>query len=91
MLEGLRLFLLFSVVANLLLSTVLFRAAGRPFIDWYTRAFKFPVEIQRFLSHDRVLRVWGLGNAGLSFAAWWYLGTFEGEAAFRALVPQRMP
>jgi hypothetical protein len=91
MLEGLRLFLLFSFVANLLLSTVLYRAAGRPFIDWYTRTFKFPVEIQRFLSHDRVLRVWGFGNAGLSLVAWWYLGTSEGESAFRALVPQRMP
>jgi hypothetical protein len=30
MLEGLQLFLLFSAVANVLLSTILFRGAGRP-------------------------------------------------------------
>jgi len=91
MLEGLRLFLLFSAVANLLLSTILFRGAGRPFINWYSRAFKLPVDFQRFLSNDRVVRVWGLCNAGLSLIAWWYLGTPEGASAFRAFVPQRLP
>jgi len=91
MLEGLRFFLLSSTIANLLLSTVLFRAAGRPFVDWYLRTFKFPADLQRFLSRDRVVKVRALANAGLSLAAWWYLGTPEGAATFRGLLPQRVP
>lgn len=68
MLETLRSLLLMSALGNLILSTVLYRVAGRPFIDWYLRIFQFPVQIQRFLANDRVVR--GVGNrhvGGLSY------------------------
>ena len=91
MLEALRLFLLVGAAANLLVSTMLFRRVGRPLIDWYVRVFTFPLQFQRVLGRDRVVRIWGVGTAGLSLVAWWYLGTPDGEETFRALVPPRMP
>ena len=89
--EGLRLFLLIGACINLLASTVLFRAAGRPFVQWHMRVFRLPVALQRFLSDDRLIRIWGLSCSGLSIDAWWYLGTPEGEALFRALGRERTP
>ena len=89
--EGLRLFLLIGAFVNLVASTVLFRAYGRPFIDWYVRVFRLPVEMRRLLSDDRVVRIWGVGSSGLSLAAWWYLGTPEGEAVVRAIAPPGAP
>jgi len=91
MVEGLRLFLLVGALVNLLASTVLFRVAGRPFVHWYMRVFRLPIALQRFLSDDRLIRVWGVSYSGLSMLAWWYLGTPEGEVLFRALGRQRTP
>lgn len=65
---------------SVLLSTVLYRAAGRPIIRWYARVFRLPTELHRFLSNDRLVRVWGLGSAGVNIAVWWYLGTPDGAA-----------
>ena len=90
MIEGFRLFLLIGALVNLVASTVLFQAAGRPFIDWYMRVFGLPIALQRFLSDDRLVRIWGVSCSGLSIAAWWYLGTPQGEAWFRALGLQRL-
>jgi hypothetical protein len=91
MLESLRFFLLITAFASCVLSTVLFRVAGRPFINWYLGVFRFPVQIQRLLANDRLVHVWGLGSSGLSLVVWWYLGTLGGQSAFGALMPQRMP
>jgi hypothetical protein len=91
MVEGLRVFLLIGALVNFVASTVLFRAAGRPFINWYMRVFALPIALQRFLSDDRLVRIWGVSWSGLSLAAWWYLGTPEGEAFLRALSPRRPP
>ena len=91
MLEGLRMVLLFSAIASAVLSTALFRAAGRPFIDWYVRVFRFARPLQQLLANDRVVRIWGLTSSALTLVAWWYLGTPEGEDAFRALAPRAVP
>jgi hypothetical protein len=88
MLEALRLFLMVGAVVNVLLSTVLYRAVGRPFIDWYTRLVSLPDGLQRLLSRDVLVRAWGLGTAAVNVAVWWYLGTADGEAFFRGLTPR---
>ena len=90
MLENLRFSLLITALATFLLSTVLFRLAGRPFIDWYLRIFRFPIQIQRLLANDRLVQIWGLGTAGLSLVVWWYLGTPAGQSAFGSLKPERV-
>ena len=89
--DGLRLLLLIAAFVNLVASTVLFRAYGRPFIDWCIRVFRLPVDMRRLLSDDRVVRIWGLGSSGLSLAAWWYLGTPQGEALVRTLARPAAP
>lgn len=91
MLEGFRVILLFGVVGTVVLSTALFRAAGRPLIDWYVRVFRFPEPLRKLLASDRVVRIWGLASSVLTLVAWWYLGTPEGEVAFRAFAPRAMP
>jgi hypothetical protein len=91
MLESLRFSLLISALAGCLLSTVLFRVAGRPLIHWYLRVFRFPVQIHQLLANDRLVQVWGLGSAGLGLVLWWYLGTPGGRSAFEALMPQPVP
>lgn len=91
MLESLRFSLVIAALATCLLSTVFFRIAGRPLIDWYLGVFRFPVQIQRLLANDRLVQIWGLGCSGLSLVVWWYLGTPGGQSAFGALMPQRTP
>jgi hypothetical protein len=91
MVEGLRLLLLIGAFVNLVASTVLFRAYGRPFLDWCVRVFRLPAEMRRLLSDDRVVRIWGVGAAALSLAAWWYLGTADGEALVRPMAAPRAP
>ena len=91
MVEGLRFLLLAGALVNLLASTVLFRVVGRPFVHWYMRVFRLPVPLQRCLSDDRIIRIWGVSCSGLSILAWWYLGTPEGEALFSDLGRQRTP
>ena len=91
MLENVRFFMLITALATCLLSTVLFRVAGRPFIDWYVGFFRFPVQAQRLLANDRVVQVLGLGSSALSLIVWWYLGTPNGKSAFEAFVPRGVP
>jgi hypothetical protein len=88
MLEAARLFLMVGAVVSVLLSTVLYRAVGRPIIDWYTRVFSLPVPLQQLLSRDVLVRAWGVGAAALNVAVWWYLGTSDGEAFFRGFSPR---
>ena len=78
--DAARVFLLSGAVLYVLMSTVLYRAAGRPFVHWYMSFFQFPMLLRRLLAHDRVVRVWGIASSILCIAIWWYLGTAEGEA-----------
>ena len=83
--DAARVFLLSGALLYVLMSTVLYRAAGRPFAHWYMSFFQFPVLLRRLLLHDRVLRLWGIVSSILCIAIWWYLGTPEGEASLAAI------
>jgi hypothetical protein len=85
MTDAARIFLLSGAVLYVLMATVLYRAAGRPFVHWYVSFFQFPALLRRVLAHDRVVRAWGIAASILCLAVWWYLGTPDGEASLAAL------
>lgn len=86
MTEAARVFLLSGAVLYVLMSTVLYHTAGRPFVHWYISFFQFPRLLRRLLAHDRIVRVWGLASALLCIAIWWYLGTAHGDATLASFV-----
>ena len=67
------------------MESLLYRAAGRPFVHWYMSFFQFPRLLRRLLAHDRILRLSGIVSSLLCIAIWWYLGTPEGEASLAAI------
>ena len=54
MTDAARVFLLSGAILYVLMSTVLYRAAGRPFVHWYMSFFQFPRLLRRLLAHDRL-------------------------------------
>jgi len=56
----LRSFVLAGAIVNAVLATVLYRAVGRPLLQWFMRFFQFPAELRSLLSRDRVVRTWAL-------------------------------
>jgi hypothetical protein len=85
MTDAARVFLLSGAILYVLMATVLYRVAGRPFVHWYLSFFQFPFLLRRLFSHDRIVRVWGIASSILCIAIWWYLGTPEGEAHLAAI------
>jgi hypothetical protein len=83
MVDGLRWFLLVGAALSFALSTILYRPIGRPFVRWHVRVFRLPVALHHVLSNDRLVRIFGVGSAGLNLACWWYLGTPDGVAMLR--------
>jgi len=87
MLAIVRLGLLFSGIATIALSTILFRHIGQPLTGaWWRQFTRLGHEPPKYLANPRFLRAWGILAGAGCLAAYWYVGTPQGSALIADII-----